>query len=62
MKTDPKNEHSEHGRAVYDSAPQTKRLPTAREHYHQLLDRAMDATREGESFLPHFVRIVLEDR
>lgn len=30
-----------------------------RDHYHRVLDLAMDSTSEGESFLPHFVRLVL---
>lgn len=28
-------------------------------HYHLLLDQAMDATKEGDSFLPKFVGFVL---
>ena len=30
-----------------------------REHYHQMLDQAMNETREGDAFLPQFVRLVL---
>jgi hypothetical protein len=32
-----------------------------REHYHVLLDRAMDQTKEGESFLPIFVSLILKE-
>ncbi len=30
-----------------------------REYYHQMLDQAMNETREGDTFLPQFVRLVL---
>ena len=35
--------------------------PINREHYHDLLDDCMDKTREGESFLPIFVRAIIDE-
>jgi hypothetical protein len=31
-------------------------------HYHHLLDQAMDATKQGEYFLPQFVDLILRER
>lgn len=36
-------------------------MKTSRQHYHDLLDRAMSATRQGESFLPVFVGMVMQE-
>ena len=32
-----------------------------RDHYHDLLDQAMDESKEGESFLPRFVGLVIAE-
>lgn len=34
---------------------------TSREHYHEVLDRALDATKEGKSFLPIFVDMIMDE-
>jgi hypothetical protein len=32
-----------------------------REHYHLMLDKAFDNTKEGDSFLPEFVALIIKE-
>jgi hypothetical protein len=50
-------------RLGFPEAPEQKApLASGRAHYHELLDRAMSATKEGDSFLGRFVDMVAKER
>jgi len=38
-----------------------KKLGPDRAHYHRMLDQAMDESKEGESFLPRFVALIINE-
>jgi len=38
-----------------------ERVAPDRAHYHRMLDQAMDESKEGESFLPMFVALIIHE-
>lgn len=45
---------------IYKNHAKYKEILASREKWHAMLDEAMDQTEEGESFLPNFVKLVLQ--